>query len=72
MNLFELYQHVNNTDVAIMPVDHFYFNIGGMVFTKYRIRWYNVVNPHNVFAMSMHTHHVVMNEDQEKNWRKIA
>lgn len=70
MRPFQLYKHIRNTDVAMMPVKmHFIAPKNGY---KIRCRWFNIVNPNNVFDMHVGdrgTDDVFVKKEDMNNWR---
>lgn len=67
MKTFNLYKHVNCTDVAFMPIKRPFYVPEKKVY-KVKVRWFNVVNPKNVFDLGVVDHIEVKLEDT-KNWR---
>lgn len=71
MKPFQLYKHKNCTDVALMPVKSPRYSTTRKVY-KLKVRWFNIVNPKNVFDMNVGdngTDNVEIREEDLKNWR---
>jgi hypothetical protein len=59
-----LYKHDNNTDVALMPLD---IAESGDVY-KIKCRWFNIVNPKNVFDLGVVDSVEIKSQDLKK-WK---
>lgn len=69
MRIGQLYKHVNNTDVALMPIKH-PFKVPGKDRYKIKISWYNVVNPVNIFPCGV-TETVTIRSEDIQNWKLL-
>lgn len=63
-----LYKHEACTDVALMPVKRPFFVPEKKIY-KVRCRWYNIVNPDNVFECGEGIDNVVIKEEDIRRWR---
>lgn len=71
MKPFQLYKHQYCTDTAIMPVKPLRYSPDRKVY-KARVRWFNIVNPKNVFDMHVPpngTENIEIKEEDLKKWR---
>lgn len=71
MEAFNLYKHVNNTDVAMCPVRIFYSKERkGYAINCY---WFNIVNPKNEFLIDLSPRpsvdHVFVKEEDMSKWK---
>lgn len=69
-NLFDpdyLYKHINNTDVA--------FQVTSIGFNGYSqlisVKWYNVVNPDNIYLIDAE-HSITVLDEQSHDWVRYA
>lgn len=60
----QLLKHPKNTDVAMLVLRRFYRDDG---YFYLNIRWFNIVNPANVFDMGV-KEHIVMTESKYKEF----
>jgi len=69
MRPFQLYKHENCTDVAMMFVKYPVF-IPEKNGYKFKVRWFNIVNPRNVFDMNEPDTIFIKKEDLPK-WKEF-
>jgi hypothetical protein len=69
MNPFDIYKHINNTDVAICIIKSFY--VKERDYYKFKVRWMNVVNPNNVFDTGVQENLKIPRQKFSKEWVKI-
>lgn len=66
MRLNEFYKNIHNTDVAIFPLYVRFVPQKGVY--KVKVRWFNIVNPENVFDMNL-TEEIQIKVEDMKNWK---
>lgn len=62
-----LYKHENCTDTALMPVKRPFFVPEKQIY-KVRCRWFNIVNPNNVYDMGV-VDNVVIKAEDIRRWK---
>lgn len=67
MRAGNLYKHENNTDVALYPVRSPFYVPEKKIY-KVKCRWFNIVNPLNVYDMGIVDNVVIKAEDIRK-WK---
>lgn len=64
----KLLKHKNCKDVAIAILrDHV---LNGVHHVK--VRWFNVVNPGNIFDMGLPVEHLMIKDENMKDWKEVV